>query len=99
MSHTLTLELDDEIYSVLERHARTHGMSVARWLSSALERPDGPLADLVKPDSSAGAKRPAAARRFEEHFGTLDLGQPTGLENASIDRDLAEAYLDSHRNP
>ena len=34
--------------------------------------------------------------RLRRHFGSVDLGAPTGIENARIDADLAQAFADSH---
>jgi hypothetical protein len=40
---------------------------------------------------------PAEAReRFERHIGSIDLGQPTGADNESIDADLAREYAAKH---
>ncbi len=38
MSHTLTLELDDEIYSSIRRHAEAAGISPIDWALRAIER-------------------------------------------------------------
>ncbi len=38
MSHTLTLELDDEIYSSIRRHAEAAGISPLDWALRAIER-------------------------------------------------------------
>ena len=97
MGQTLTLELDDEVFAEIERHARSRGTSAARWLAGALERSDGLLQSLGSSRPLADeAKRQAARQRFEQHFGELDLGHPTGVENEQIDADLARAYSDSH---
>ena len=34
----------------------------------------------------------AAHERLERHFGAVDLGRPTGIDNQGIDRDLAREY-------
>ena len=34
--------------------------------------------------------------RLRKHFGAVNLGAPTGADNASIDADLARAYVDIH---
>ena len=97
MSHILTLELDDEVYAAIERHARSRGTSAARWLAHALRRSGGLLRSLEAPDHlSERADGQVARERFESHFGEVDLGRPTGTENERIDADLAKAYADSH---
>lgn len=37
--------------------------------------------------------------RLRRHFGAVDLGHPTGADNAQIDADLAQAYADNHSEP
>ena len=34
--------------------------------------------------------------RLRKHFGAVDLGTPTGADNASIDADLAQVYANTH---
>jgi len=34
--------------------------------------------------------------RLRRHFGSVDLGAPTGADNRLIDADLAHAYADPH---
>lgn len=45
------------------------------------------------PPSKAAAE---ARERFERHIGAIDLGQPTGADNESIDADLAREYAAKH---
>ncbi len=97
MSQTLTLELDDEVYAAIERHARSRGTSAARWLATALERSGGLLSKIQAPGHILEkAELQIARERFESHFGKVDLGHPTGADNERIDADLARAYADSH---
>jgi len=35
--------------------------------------------------------------RLRRHFGAVNLGHPTGADNAQIDADLARAYADDHQ--
>ena len=37
-----------------------------------------------------------ARERFESHFGEIDLGYSTGIDNERIDEDLAREYVDTH---
>jgi hypothetical protein len=39
---------------------------------------------------------PVRDPRLRRHFGAVNLGHPTGADNAEIDADLARAYADSH---
>ena len=43
------------------------------------------------------AEKQAARERFERHFGEVDLGYATGVDNEQIDADLARAYAARHR--
>ena len=49
--------------------------------------------------SAKGAQKivPLARERFERHFGEVDLGYATGVDNEQIDADLARAYAARHR--
>lgn len=39
---------------------------------------------------------PRRDSRLRRHFGAIDLGHPTGADNASIDADLARATAETH---
>jgi predicted DNA-binding antitoxin AbrB/MazE fold protein len=55
----------------------------------------------VEPASAGAAsspKRTADLARLLVHAGAVDLGKPTGAENASIDADLAREYGSSHKD-
>jgi hypothetical protein len=38
----------------------------------------------------------ARDEKLRRHFGAVNLGAPTGVDNTQIDADLARAYADSH---
>lgn len=42
------------------------------------------------------AEKDEARRRFESHFGEIDLGHPAGADNEDIDADLAREYASDH---
>lgn len=42
------------------------------------------------------AEKQAARERFERHFGEVDLGYTTGVDNEQIDADLAREYAATH---
>ena len=44
-------------------------------------------------------KHLAARERFERHFGAVDLGHATGVDNEQIDADLIKAYTDNPEQP
>jgi len=39
----------------------------------------------------------AARKRFESHFGEIDLSLPVGVDNEMIDADLAREYSSNHQ--
>jgi hypothetical protein len=61
--------------------------------SAAGQTPEEWVAILVR------QRLPRHDARLRRHFGAVNLGQPTGIDNAQIDADLARAYADDHREP
>lgn len=67
MSHTLTLELNDEVYTAIRRHAEAAGISPVDWAVRILERYRSPrrareilTADRELPDAQELAELNAA---------------------------------------
>jgi hypothetical protein len=87
MSQVITLELSDEVCTALKQKAESAGISLSEWIEATLDRQSG-LSSHRKID----AENQAARQRFRRHAGAIDLGYPTGADNASIDADLAETY-------
>lgn len=87
MSQVVSLELRDEVYAALRQQAESLGISISELIAIALERQSG-LRDRHKTE----AEKEAARQRFCHHAGAIDLGYPTGADNASIDADLIRAY-------
>ncbi len=48
--------------------------------------------------AAASAKRSADLARIMAHAGAVDLGRPTGVDNESIDADLAREYGSCHKD-
>jgi predicted DNA-binding antitoxin AbrB/MazE fold protein len=46
--------------------------------------------------STSSSEAEAARQRFEQCFGSVDLGQPIGIDNPTIDADLAREYQTGH---
>lgn len=100
MSQTLTLELSDEIYTIIQRQAAEAGTSPAHWIAATLEHHYG----STHGQQHAGvwrteAERQAARERFERHFGEVELVDSIGADNEQIDAELAREYDDSHETP
>lgn len=77
----LTLTVSAAAFDQLDAQAKARGTSPARLAAEALEREFHVAVPAAPP-----------ARRLEDRFGSIDLGAPTGTDNESIDRDLAEVY-------
>ena len=97
MSQTLTLELSDEVYTAIRHQAETAGTSPAHWIATTLERQYGNVREWQGARTQRTDEEKQAAReRFERHFGEVDLGYATGVDNEQIDADLAREYDNTH---
>jgi len=100
MSQTLTLELSDAVYTVIQRQAESAGTSPAYWLATTLEQQYGlPHAWQSPRRPRTAAEQHAARVRFEQHFGEVNVPDATGADNEQIDADLAREYSDTHEAP
>lgn len=93
MSKTLTFEIPNEIYELLEQQAAKEGRSTEsvalEWLVSCQPAPRPKMTE---------EERREAIERFRRHAGAVSLGYPTGADNESIDRDLVREYGSSHED-
>lgn len=92
MSHTLTLELSDQAFNVIQQQAETEGIDPERLVTAFLEQRFGEMFKLLIPE----VETQVARLRFEQHFGTLSIEQAIDLDNDSIDADLAREYASTH---
>jgi hypothetical protein len=88
MSQQLTLELSDEVYAHLQQKANAVGVSIAEWVVVVLSNQSN---DVSKALHSVEQQK-EARQRFRSHAGVISLGYATGIDNESIDADLARAY-------
>ena len=95
MSHTLTVELSDDVYDAIERQAAEANTSPTQIVVTSLEQYFGHK--QAKQERSE-VELQAARARFERHFGAVDLGYPTGVDNEGIDADLVREYSDAHKD-
>lgn len=96
MRRDLTIELSEAVYTSLERQARAVSQSPAEFAAEALERRLGESGRTRCHETSTRAEEAKAAQvRFERHFGAVDLGYATGVDNEAIDAELARTY-DEH---
>lgn len=87
MSEVVTLELRDELYADLKQKAESVGISLEAWIAVALEQQN-----TVLNQPKTEAEKELARQRFRRHAGAIDLGYPTGADNASIEADLVRSY-------
>jgi len=92
MSHTLTLELSDQTFTVIQRQAEAIGVPPERLVITFLEQGIGQMFTLPLPE----IERQSACLKFERHFGTLAVAQAITADNDSIDADLAREYAGTH---
>jgi hypothetical protein len=87
VSEVVTLQLRDELYADLKQKAESVGISLEAWIAVALEQQNNAL---NQPKTEA--EKELARQRFRRHAGAIDLGYPTGADNASIEADLVRSY-------
>jgi hypothetical protein len=87
MSQQLTLELSDEVYADLQQKANAVGLSIAEWIVAALINQNNGVSRVLH----SVTRQEEARQRFRSHAGAISLGYPTGIDNESIDADLARA--------
>ncbi len=90
MSQQLILELSDEVYSILQDQADAIGLSVTDWIITKLGN-----SDRVEEPSNK-VQQEQARQRFKSHAGSIRLGHATGIDNESIDADLAKVYANEN---
>ncbi len=92
MSQTLTLELSEQAFRVIQQQAAEVGVPPARLAATLIEQR---LLSNAKPsDSSVDSE--VARKRFESHFGTLSAEGDISLDNEDIDADLLKEYADNY---
>ena len=89
MSQVLNVELSEEVFTAIQLQAKSAGISPTRWVADLLE-------NQYRFSSNSREEEQKARERFESHFGQVDLGHPTGMDNERIDEDLARVYADTH---
>jgi len=92
MSHTLRIELPDEVYEAVMGEARASGRTPedvsADWVT-------GHVSD--KPSRATGRQGQESLEALLAFAGVWGSGDPASSDNERIDADLAHEYADSHR--
>lgn len=92
MSQILTLELNDQVFAAIQRQAENIGIPPENLAATLLEQKFSQIFKLLPTD----AEKENGRKKFERHFGVIDLGFSTDLNNESIDADLAKEYSSTH---
>jgi hypothetical protein len=94
MSKTVTLEVPDEVFAVLQQEAIRTGRPLPELVSEWVVR----MAPTPRPNLTEEERR-AARQRLLRHAGAVDSGDPNSGDNARIDADLTTAYGADHPEP
>ncbi len=92
---TLTLELPDDVYEVVERTAKARSLPPADWIAERV--PTLLLGRKPRPVLTP-EEYEAALSRLKRHAGAVDSGDPDSANNERIDEDLAREYGSSHES-
>lgn len=105
MSHALTVAVSDQVWTALQRQATSTGTPPDKLAASVLAEHFAPPSDAPPSKAAAVRKRKEdmteeekkeAMRRLERHFGAVSVADSTGLDNRTIDEDLAREYGATH---
>lgn len=92
---TMTLELPDEVYEVVERTAQANSQPAAAWVAARVPM----LLPTRKPRPVLTPEEYEAARqRLMRHAGAVNSGDPNSADNERIDADLAREYASNHED-
>ena len=89
MGTLVTLELPDNVYKPLVKVAKKAELPLEEWILARLRA-------YVPPMALSEQERAEAMARLMQHAGAVNLGHPTGMDNESIDADLAREYSSAH---
>jgi hypothetical protein len=87
MIQELIVELSDGVYAALNQLAGVVGATPASLAAEVIER-----SYRSGQDTRTEAEKQAARERFRRHAGAVSMGYATGMDNESIDADLAREY-------
>jgi hypothetical protein len=87
MSQILTLELNDQVFAAIQQQAESIGIPPESLAATLLEQKLSQTSIVL-----TQIEKERGRAKFEQHFGTVNLGNAPNLDNESIDADLAEEY-------
>jgi hypothetical protein len=86
METNLSIHLNEQTFAVLSTAAAAEGKTPAELAAAVVEN----VYSSGRAPSSSDTQ--AARKRFEQCFGSVDVGRPIGINNSVIDTDLAREY-------
>ncbi|OCQ94659.1 hypothetical protein BCD67_04090 [Oscillatoriales cyanobacterium USR001] len=92
MSQILTLELNDRVFAAIQQQSENIGIPPERLVATLVEQNFTQIFRTLLTDTEKEVRR----AKFERHFGEIDLGFATDIDNESIDADLAKEYASNH---
>ncbi|HEY9825585.1 MAG TPA: hypothetical protein V6D19_09065 [Stenomitos sp.] len=92
MSQQLTLELSDEVYADLQQKANSVGLSITEWIVTVVSYQSSSVSKILH----SAEQQEEARQKFRNHAGIINFGHATGVDNESIDADLARAYASEY---
>jgi hypothetical protein len=90
MSQILTLDLNDRVFTAIQQQAESIGIPPELLAANLLEQ------KFAQVGLFTNTEQQAKRAKFERHFGEVDLGLATNLDNESIDADLVREYASNH---
>ena len=96
MARTITLNMSEQAFEVIQRKAAESGLAPADFVMTALERDFHFAEEFVTKKKVYTEEEAEAKARFESHFGTIVPDSPNCLDNDVIDADLAREYDSDH---
>jgi hypothetical protein len=92
MNTELAIQLSEHTFAVLSSEASAAGKTPAELAAAVVE-------SIYAGDRIACPDPEAARARFEQWFGSIDMGRPIGIDNEAIDADLAREYGNTGGKP
>lgn len=96
MSQSLNIELSDSIYQELQSEARESNTTPSALAAKAVTQTYVRSPATARNAHLSDADRLRRRQQFEECFGSVAVGHPSGADNDAIDADLAREYADPH---
>ena len=76
------------MYVDLQQKANAVGLSITEWIVAVVSYQSSAVSKILPSEE----QQEEARQKFRNHAGIVNLGYATGIDNESIDADLARAY-------